>query len=97
MLIDCDVSGRLADCDAAELQSLGDFAHQVGVEQTVQMAGTGHTDMVSQMEAALEATVRDAAVQELAGRFFGGLAADDGQGAIIYVDRKLTVGEAGNG
>ncbi len=58
---------RFADRHLARLLVLGDFAHQLDIEQAIGIAGAGNLDGVGKLEATFEGALGDAAMQEDAG------------------------------
>src|SRR5262245_53951698 len=86
----------VADGDAARLQALRDIAHEVDMQQTVLELGALHLDVVGELEAALEGSGGDAAVQELALLVLGLLLGADGEHLLLDVDVELVLAEAGH-
>ena len=57
--------GRRADADLARLHRLGHLAHKVDHQQAILKVGRLYPDELGQFEAALEAAIGDADVEEL--------------------------------
>src|SRR5699024_2641276 len=53
-----------ADFDSARLHPLGQLTLELDVQQAVFQIGTGHLDVIGQLEAAFEAAIGNTAVQE---------------------------------
>src|SRR5262249_54014335 len=87
-----------ADRDLARLFRLGDFAHEVDVQQSVLEARGLDLDVVGELEHALEGARRDALVEHLAGFAFvlGVFLAADGERVLLGYDRELRLVEAGD-
>lgn len=58
--------GTRTDRDRARLHALGQIAHKIDVQKAVLEIGALHLDVVGELEAALEGTRGDAAMQEIA-------------------------------
>ena len=87
----------VADRDLARLLGLGDFAHEIDVQQSVLEARALDLDMVGELEDALERARRDALVEHLAVLLFLGLlGALDRQRVLFRLDRQVVLAEAGD-
>ena len=67
------------------------------MQHAVKMARTCDTNMVGQMEAALEGTCGDATMQVSARRVFIGFLGGYNQCAVFNLDRQIFVRETGDG
>src|SRR5208283_4646645 len=83
----------------ARLLRLGNFAHEIDIQQAVLKARAGYDHMLSELEATLEGPRRDALMQELAAVSFACalLRAADRQGVLAGFDREVVLGEARDG
>ena len=90
------VAIELADRNLAGLFGFGDAADEIDVEQAVLDAGTGHLDMVGELEAALEGAGGNALIKHfgLVSRFAGGFIAANGERAFLHFDIEFLIGEA---
>src|SRR2546421_8143705 len=81
--------------DLARLFRLGDFAHQVDVQETVRELRAGNLDIVGQLEAALERAGRDALIEHLAlvlGLLL--LLTFHSESVFLGLDRQFVLGKA---
>ena len=85
-----------ADRDLARLLGLGDFAHEVDVQETVLERRALHLDVVGELEYALERARGDALVERRALGLvgLGLLVAADRQGVFLDLDVELALGKA---
>src|SRR5690606_32997640 len=87
-----------ADRDRPRTHPLRKVPHQVDVEEPVLEVGALHLDMIGELEPALEAAGRDAAVQvaPLALALLGLLLAAHGERALLHIHLDLIGRETGN-
>ena len=89
----------VADRNGAGLFRLGDFTHQIHVQETVLKLGALDLDEVGKLEHAFEGARRNALVKHVAALLLllGVFLAADGQGIFLRYDGKLGLGKAGDG
>jgi hypothetical protein len=88
-----------ADRHLAGLLGLGNFAHELNMQQAVFQARPGDRDMIGKAEATLELARGDAPEQELALGLLGPLllGTADHEPVFLGFDRKIGLGKARNG
>src|SRR5215475_12364664 len=87
----------VANRDLTRLFCLGDFAHEIYVQQSVLEVGVLDLDVVGKLEDALKSARGDALIEHFAVLFFLDLlGALDRQRIFFRLNRKLVFAEAGN-
>jgi hypothetical protein len=87
----------VANRDLARLLGLGDFAHEIDVQQSVFEGGSLDLDVVGKLEDALKSARGDALIEQFAVLLFLDLlGALDRQRVFFRFDRKFVLAEAGN-
>src|SRR6185312_1366297 len=92
-----DLVGLGRDGNGAGLHRLGQFAHQVDVQQAVLEYGALHQDMIGELESPLEAPRSDTAMQESGVLLLGLLLAANGESVLLHVDGEVAAAKAGHG
>src|SRR5215216_996925 len=86
------------DRDRPGLHRLWDLAHEFDVQKPVLQARALDLDMVSELEATFEVPRGDALVEHVSALLLVvSLLAADPQRVLLHLDRKISVGEAGDG
>src|SRR5262245_26784837 len=67
------------------------------MQQAVLHGGTLDHDMIGELEPALEASRRDAAMEERGVLMLGAFFAADGKGILLHLDGEVALAETGNG
>src|SRR5579862_3718312 len=89
-------SGAIADRDLTRLLGLGNFAHEVDVQQSVLETRVLDLDMIGKLEDAFKGTRGDTLIEHFAVLFFLGLfGAFDRQRVFFRFDRKLVLTKSG--